>query len=377
MKMKSIFTSLFILCFFSLSFGQWTGIAGGIQNTNAGSVVVANAGVVPPGSVTPLAQFDVRGDNIILADPSTGIFPERFVGLGLAGAGSPNACSGYGLRLQANPQSALSLFLIGDNEPSLQFGPQPFLFLYKQDPQAPGCGNKVIVIDPVDPDNNTLQVDGNVIATDYNQWSDKRLKTNINATQNALEKVMELEAKTYFFKKDIKEPMISNLPENEQIGYLAQELQQVVPQAVNETSIGYLSVNYTMLIPLVTEAIKEQQTIIDDQRLVIENLEDRLAKLEKLVSGAQSSQSQSDNATLKQNRPNPFDKFSVIEYQIPDNKTGVIQITDASGKAVRQIQLTDTNGQVEVDAGQLTNGVYYYSLIIDGKIAKTEKMIIQ
>jgi hypothetical protein len=94
--------------------------------------------------------------------------------------------------------------------------------------------------------------------------SDERLKRNIRSLSNALEKVACLRGVSYEWKPDTSGERI--FPTGEQIGVIAQEVQMVVPQAVNEDRDGYLSVDYTRLVPLLIEGMKEQQKQIDELR---------------------------------------------------------------------------------------------------------------
>ena len=60
--------------------------------------------------------------------------------------------------------------------------------------------------------------------------------------------------------------MVRGLPDDVQIGLLAQDVQKVVPTAVQEMGDGYLAVDYARLVPLLIEAVKEQQTQIESMR---------------------------------------------------------------------------------------------------------------
>jgi len=83
------------------------------------------------------------------------------------------------------------------------------------------------------------------------QNSDMRLKTNIAPLSNTLNALQQIKGYTYNWKD------ASN--NEEQIGLLAQELQKVYPQLVKENDRGDLSVNYSGLVPVLLEAIKELQ----------------------------------------------------------------------------------------------------------------------
>ncbi len=80
--------------------------------------------------------------------------------------------------------------------------------------------------------------------------SDERLKRNIAtvASDFALDKITQLQAKTYEFKKDNSGKRYT--------GYIAQELQKVAPEFVRQDDDGYLQIYYDGLIPWITEAIK-------------------------------------------------------------------------------------------------------------------------
>ena len=64
-------------------------------------------------------------------------------------------------------------------------------------------------------------------------------------------------------------------------GVVAQEVEKVLPELVNTDENGYKSVEYANLTPVLIEAIKEQQAIIDQQNKRIENLEKMLEELMK------------------------------------------------------------------------------------------------
>ncbi len=85
--------------------------------------------------------------------------------------------------------------------------------------------------------------------------SDRRLKKDIQPLENALQKLMQLQGYQYYWKDMQKDSA-------QQIGVVAQELEKVYPALVKMRSDGYKGVNYDGLIPVLIEAIKEQQKII-------------------------------------------------------------------------------------------------------------------
>jgi hypothetical protein len=120
----------------------------------------------------------------------------------------------------------------------------------------------------------TLHVNGSVAGTSaYNNLSDGRLKKNVKTIDNALDKVMALRGVTYDWDTLVNPAM--RLDAKNHLGFIAQELETVVPQAVSTSSdsMKTKAVAYSELIPLLTEAIKEQQQTIQKQQGMIEKLE--------------------------------------------------------------------------------------------------------
>ena len=69
-----------------------------------------------------------------------------------------------------------------------------------------------------------------------------------------------------------------------QIGFKAQQLKTIFPELVHFLSgFNLFTVNYDMMVPVVVEAIKEQQQTIVAQEQTIEQLNQRLAELEQVV----------------------------------------------------------------------------------------------
>jgi hypothetical protein len=58
------------------------------------------------------------------------------------------------------------------------------------------------------------------------------------------------------------------------LGVVAQEIAEHFPEAVRTNETGYLAVRYERLIPVLVEAIKEQQQMIDQLEVRIKTLED-------------------------------------------------------------------------------------------------------
>ena len=135
---------------------------------------------------------------------------------------------------------------------------------------------------------NAIAATGNITA----YYSDERLKTKISGIENAIEKVRKLNG-FYYIENDLAESFGYN-NKNKQVALSAQSVQSVLPEAVSlapfdiqtdeftgeitsKTGENYLTVDYSRLVPLLVEAIKEQ-----DREAV--ELRARVAMLESLIS---------------------------------------------------------------------------------------------
>ena len=138
---------------------------------------------------------------------------------------------------------------------------------------------------------------GNVFATTYTS-SDEKLKTNIKEMDNsALQKVLLLKPKTYDYLTEKYSSM--NLPSETQMGFIAQDVEKIFPALVKTAvqpeefdhtkgkeniklhdAVTFKALNYTGLIPVLTKAIQEQQETIDKQQKMINDLLQRVEKLE-------------------------------------------------------------------------------------------------
>lgn len=92
------------------------------------------------------------------------------------------------------------------------------------------------------------------------KYSDRRLKTNISELPYGLQTVMELKPSIYHYK--------NNMEGKRELGLIAQDLQQTIPEVVVEGE-EFLSVDYTALVPVLIQAIQEQQAIIEAQKSTI------------------------------------------------------------------------------------------------------------
>ena len=100
--------------------------------------------------------------------------------------------------------------------------------------------------------------------------SDRRFKDNITPIESPLSKILKIGGYTYDWKEENK---IEHGYEGNDVGVIAQEIEEVLPQLVQTRESGYKAVKYDKLVALLIEGIKEQQTQIEELRNKIEELE--------------------------------------------------------------------------------------------------------
>lgn len=238
--------------------------------------------------------------------------------------------------------------------------------------------------------------------------SDTRLKENILGLENSLSKLMQVNG----IKYNVKESTIDNIPElkknlykKPQFGFSAQEIESVFPELVEIDSTGYLGIKYTRMIPVIVEAIKQQQNIIYAQSLKIKELDDKLKKIESSSDSKSALKSEtnsipyiteivniqsnkntglinnlvfSTNTFLYQNNPNPFSDKTEIKYFIDEGvKTSMLMIFDMQGVLKKQISLNSIrHGSTSIEASELHAGMYIYTLVCNGQEIDSKRMIL-
>jgi hypothetical protein len=103
---------------------------------------------------------------------------------------------------------------------------------------------------------NKLSVGGDIYATgNITAFSDIRVKENICTIDKALDKVTNLRG-VYYTRKDLED-------KSRQLGFIAQEVNEIIPEAVKINTAGDYSVNYGIVTALLVEAIKDLKNEID------------------------------------------------------------------------------------------------------------------
>ncbi len=134
-------------------------------------------------------------------------------------------------------------------------------------------GNGNVGIGTTSPGNYKLYVAGNAYATGRWESSDKRWKKNITPLENALDKVSQLQGVSYEWKVD--EYPEKGFTEDTQIGLIAQDVEEVIPELVHTDNDGYKSVSYGKITAVLVEAVKELKAQNEELRAEIEALKNQ------------------------------------------------------------------------------------------------------
>jgi len=160
----------------------------------------------------------------------------------------------------------------------------------------------------------------------------------------------------------------------DKIGFLAQDVYEIIPEVIAyEDSIDVYAIDYVKIIPILVEAMKEQQTQIADLHSLLSSGDTKGKRTESDEQGKLT-----EDVQLIQNSPNPFNEQTDIMFTIAqETKEATLYIYDLQGTQVKNYTINQRgNGSITIQGSELKAGMYIYSLIADGKIIGTEKMIL-
>ena len=268
---------------------------------------------------------------------------------------------------------------------------------------------------------NQVRIGNNVTSSigGYTNWtniSDGRVKKNIKENVPGLAFINKLKPITYNLNLEAADNIIQPPARMNKEGKVAAPTQfdlatrmakeqvvytgfvaQDVEKAAKELNYNFSGVDAAkddkdlyglryaeFVVPLV-KAVQELSTQNDELKQNNASLQQEIDKLKAMVQSIAKSTGINDvnsiilsGASLEQNSPNPFNQSTIIRYTLPAKFTlAQILITDQSGKLLKQITISPAGkGMINVQAGSLTAGIYNYSLVTDGHLIDTKRMIL-
>lgn len=225
----------------------------------------------PGGGTTGVVMNNETGGNTIFK--IQGSEKMRLTSTGLLGLGTTNPQSR--LHIRAFPTNQAGLVVGGPvtlNAP-IYNSHKPSLIVYAQDNGASTI--PFYVGQEGGTDLFLVYANGNAwLNGTLTQTSDRRLKENITSLRDEqVENLSQVRGVNYEYKRT----------KSKQLGFIAQELMQVYPELVAKGRDGYYAVNYTGLIPVLVEAIKDLRKENKALKTKNKSFEARLSALEKLV----------------------------------------------------------------------------------------------
>lgn len=171
---------------------------------------------------------------------------------------------------------------------------------------------------------------------------------------------------------------LENMQKNK-LGFLAQDLEKILPEAVlyNEDEDSYY-IEYNALIPVIVEAMKEQQAQIEELKSELESCCQDNLKSGSIISTNDESNRNVSAPKLYQNTPNPFSAQTTVRFEIPETvKKAQLHICNMTGTLLKTFEINQRNeGNIIINANEFFAGMYLYSLVCDGKIVDTKQMLL-
>ena len=217
-------------------------------------------------------------------------------------------------------------------------------------------------------------------------FSDTRIKENLRVIEKPLEKLLQLKGVKYDFIKQNNDT-ISNEEERQKLermqkdklGFLAQDLEKILPEAVlYDKDQDRYYIEYNTLIPVIVEAMKEQQAQIEELKSELAGCCQDNLKSGSITSTDDGQSTNVPEPKLYQNNPNPFSVQTTIRFEIPETvQSAQLHICNMTGTLLKTITINQRGADnVTISANEFVAGMYLYSLVCDGKIVDTKQMLL-
>lgn len=243
-------------------------------------------------------------------------------------------------------------------------------------PRLAGTGDEVVFYNTVERTFNNIQV-----ANVYN-YSDARAKENVQSLSSGLNTVLNLRPVSYTWKGSNETSAITTFSETDtltaygpgennttQYGFLAQEVEQVFPDAVKTDKEGHKLINYTAIIPVLVQSIQEMQGIINEQATTIATLNSRTIE-------GNTSMAKSINKILSCS-PNPTRSDITFSYKIDTNASDAfILISNLTGNQEMRVESLYGKTSTTVNVSTLNPGIHIATLVVKDNVQDSRQFVV-
>jgi hypothetical protein len=208
----------------------------------------------------------------------------------------------------------------------------------------------------------------------------KHYEKQIISNQNNTEDVAKMVAAGKIRAEDAQTALnsLNNMRKNaykKEFGFIAQEVKEVFPELVEEGADGIFAVNYTGLIPVLLEAIKELQDRVSE-------LEDSGSPQLTVRTVGQNPRNEGivETEYLSQNVPNPVHGNAKINYFLPEetkNAEIIFYSINGSVEKIVQLDVNSRTGNIIISSSDFLSGIHVYKLAVNSVVLDSKKMIIQ
>lgn len=254
------------------------------------------------------------------------------------------------------------------------------LDLTPDNPRIAGTSDEVVFY------NSETNIFNSIQVADIYNYSDARAKDNVQTLTTGLNSLLRLRPVSYKWKHDNSEPIstfsysdetnsVSKLAygpkedNNTKYGFLAQEVEEILPDAVYTDVEGHKLINYTTLIPMLVQAVQELQTTVEAQAI----------QLEYLCNGKYLYANKSESMDkIVSCTPNPANGRVIISAQIADNVSSA-KITISSMKGLREktIGIDASSPSICEDISTLDTGIHIVSLYVNDNLVDSHRLIVE
>jgi trimeric autotransporter adhesin len=242
----------------------------------------------------------------------------------------------------------------------------------------------------------------------WSTFSDGRFKKDIKEDVSGLGFIKQLRPVSYTVDKNEVDKFLHVVDSSNnqtatrgvslrQTGFVAQEVEAVVKKTgyvfygvdVPKNESDHYSIRYAEFVVPLVKAVQElsinaeaQQTQIEEQKKLIEQqqkqIEVLLAGLNSKIEIGTTGMNGKTKAFLLQNNPNPFTSETEIRMTLEETVGhATVIIYSLEGKEMKNIPVNDRGEvSVKISGSELSAGMYLYTLMTDGQVVDTKRMVL-